>query len=113
MLTDQLSKSLRKHIAASRIQAYHCILHTREADVSWVTSLRTSMNAAPSNLFCTVTPGGSRLAQRGLALGAYVISILALCRSKDASEVRDVIADIPMERIILENRLPLSWRPCR
>mgnify|MGYP003664325961 FL=1 len=57
--------------------------------------------------------GGSRLAQRGLALGAYV-SVSGILSFKSASEVRDVIADVPMERIILETDCPfLAPMPMR
>ncbi len=49
--------------------------------------------------------GGADLAQRALALGAFV-SVSGILSFKSASEVRAVIADVPMERIILETDCP-------
>ena len=57
--------------------------------------------------------GGTRLAQRALALGAFV-SVSGILSFKSASEVRDVIADVPMERLILETDCPyLAPMPMR
>ena len=57
--------------------------------------------------------GGARLAQRALALGAFV-SVSGILSFKSASEVRDVIADVPMERLILETDCPfLAPMPMR
>ena len=49
--------------------------------------------------------GGAALAERALALGAYV-SVSGILSFKSASEVRAVIADVPMGRIILETDCP-------
>ena len=49
--------------------------------------------------------GGERLARRGLDLGAYV-SVSGILSFKSAREVREVIADIPMDRLILETDCP-------
>ena len=49
--------------------------------------------------------GGAALAARGLRLGAYV-SVSGILSFKSASAVRDVIADIPLDRIILETDCP-------
>ena len=109
---DQLD-SLRKHIAASRITGLPLILHTREADdlMGDVLEDEYAKGAFQPLLHCYT--GGSRLAQRGLALGAYV-SVSGILSFKSASEVRDVIADVPMERIILETDCPfLAPMPMR
>jgi len=109
---DQLN-SLRKHIAASRITGLPLILHTREADdlMGDVLEDEYAKGAFQPLLHCYT--GGSQLAQRGLALGAYV-SVSGILSFKSASEVRDVIADVPMERIILETDCPfLAPMPMR
>ena len=49
--------------------------------------------------------GGADLAQRALALGAYV-SVSGILSFRSAKDVRSVIADIPMDRIILETDCP-------
>ena len=49
--------------------------------------------------------GGLDLAQRGLALGGYV-SVSGILSFKSAEEVRSVIAEVPMERLILETDCP-------
>jgi len=109
---DQL-ESLRKHIAASRITGLPLILHTREADDLMGDVLENEYERGAFQPLLHCYTGGSRLAQRGLALGAYV-SVSGILSFKSASEVRDVIADIPMERIILETDCPfLAPMPMR
>jgi TatD DNase family protein len=105
--------SLRKHIAASRITGLPLILHTREADdlMGDVLEEEYAKGAFQPLLHCYT--GGATLAQRGLALGAFV-SVSGILSFKSASEVRDVIADVPMERIILETDCPfLAPMPMR
>lgn len=110
---DAQIRSLQKHIEASRITGLPLILHTREADdmMGDILEAEYSKGAFQPLLHCYT--GGARLAQRGLALGAYV-SVSGILSFKSASEVRDVIADIPMERIILETDCPyLAPMPMR
>ena len=96
---------LHNHIAAARQTGLPLILHTREADDLMAEILEKEYaNGAFQPLLHCYT-GGADLAQRALALGAYV-SVSGILSFKSARDVRAVITDVPMDRIILETDCP-------
>ena len=101
---DQIA-NFRKHITAARETGLPLVVHTREADdlTGDILEEETAKGAFPILLHCYT--GGARLASRGLALGAY-FSVSGILSFKSASDVRDVIDTIPMDRIILETDCP-------
>tara|TARA_R110000787_G_scaffold20065_4_gene59630 strand:- start:42990 stop:43763 length:774 start_codon:yes stop_codon:yes gene_type:complete len=110
---DAQISSLRKHIEAARRSGLPLILHTREADDLMGDMLEEEYAAAAFVPLLHCYTGGARLAQRALALGAFV-SVSGILSFKSASEVRDVIADVPMDRLILETDCPyLAPMPMR
>ncbi|MEO1324231.1 MAG: TatD family hydrolase [Pseudomonadota bacterium] len=102
---DQQEASFRTHIAAARETGLPLIVHTREADdlTAQILEDETARGAFPILLHCYT--GGPDLCQRGLALGAYV-SVSGILSFKSAKEVRDVIEDVPLDRVILETDCP-------
>ncbi|MFN3211504.1 MAG: TatD family hydrolase [Henriciella sp.] len=102
---DQQEASFRTHIAAARETGLPLIVHTREADDLTANILEdeTARGAFPILLHCYT--GGPDLCQRGLALGAYV-SVSGILSFKSAKEVRAVIKDVPLDRVILETDCP-------
>ena len=110
---DAQVESLRKHIEAARQTSLPLILHTREADDMMGDVLEDEFRNGAFQPLLHCYTGGARLAHRGLALGAYV-SVSGILSFKSASAVRDVIADVPMDRIILETDCPfLAPMPMR
>nr|WP_321362042.1 TatD family hydrolase [uncultured Hyphomonas sp.] len=97
--------SLRKHIYAARETRLPLILHTREADDLMADVLEEEYKKGAFSPLLHCYTGGAELAGRALALGAYV-SVSGILSFKSASEVRTVIADVPMDRIILETDCP-------
>ena len=97
--------SFRTHIAAARETGLPLIVHTREADDLTADILEDeyAKGAFPILLHCYT--GGPDLCQRGLALGAYV-SVSGILSFKSAKDVRAVIQDVPMDRVILETDCP-------
>ena len=97
--------SFRTHIAAARETGLPLIVHTREADNLTADILEDeyAKGAFPILLHCYT--GGPDLCQRGLALGAYV-SVSGILSFKSAKDVRAVIQDVPMDRVILETDCP-------
>lgn len=97
--------SFRKHITAARETGLPLIVHTREADELTADILddETMRGAFPILLHCYT--GGPDLCQRGLALGAYV-SVSGILSFKSAKDVRAVIKDVPLDRVILETDCP-------
>ncbi|MHA7900086.1 MAG: TatD family hydrolase [Henriciella sp.] len=102
---DQQEASFRTHITAARETGLPLIVHTREADdlTADILEDETAKGAFPILLHCYT--GGPDLCQRGLALGAYV-SVSGILSFKSAREVRAVIADVPLDRVILETDCP-------
>lgn len=101
---DQV-RSLRAHIAAARSSGLPLILHTREADDLMADILEEEHSSGAFRPLLHCYTGGAGLAQRALALGAYV-SVSGILSFKSARDVRAVIQDVPMDRIILETDCP-------
>ncbi|MEM9572891.1 MAG: TatD family hydrolase [Pseudomonadota bacterium] len=101
----QQEASFRTHISAARETQLPLIVHTREADdlTAEILEDETAKGAFPILLHCYT--GGADLCQRGLALGAYV-SVSGILSFKSAKDVREVIKDVPLDRVILETDCP-------
>ncbi|NQY13657.1 MAG: TatD family hydrolase [Henriciella sp.] len=102
---DQQEASFRTHITAARDTQLPLIVHTREADdlTAEILEDEYAKGSFPILLHCYT--GGPDLCQRGLALGAYV-SVSGILSFKSAKEVRAVIKDVPLDRVILETDCP-------
>lgn len=101
---DQL-RSLHIHITAAQETGLPLVLHTRDADdkVMDVLRVRHAERAFTPLLHCYT--GGLALARLGLELGGYV-SVSGILSFRNAAAVRDVISQLPLERIILETDCP-------
>jgi TatD DNase family protein len=101
----QQEASFRTHIEAARATGLPLIVHTREADdlTAEILEDEYARGAFPILLHCYT--GGPDLCQRGLALGAFV-SVSGILSFKSAKEVRAVIKDVPLDRVILETDCP-------
>ena len=97
--------ALKTHIEAARVTGLPLILHTREADdlVGDIIEQEYKIGAFTPLLHCYT--GGARLAARALDLGGYV-SVSGILSFNSAKDVRAVIADLPLDRIILETDCP-------
>lgn len=97
--------SFRTHIAAARETGLPLIVHTREADELTAQILEEEYAQGAFSILLHCYTGGPDLCQRGLALGAYV-SVSGILSFKSARDVRDVIKDVPLDRVILETDCP-------
>jgi len=98
-------RSLRTHLAAASESGLPVILHTREADDRVMAILREAFQDAPFVPLLHCYTGGAALARLGLELGGYV-SVSGILSFKNAHAVRDVIRDVPLERIMVETDCP-------
>lgn len=98
-------RGLKTHIEAARQTGLPLVLHTRNADALMgdILDEEHSRGAFVPLLHCYT--GGLELARRGLALGGYV-SVSGILSFKSADDVRSVIREIPMDRLILETDCP-------
>ncbi|MEO1306056.1 MAG: TatD family hydrolase, partial [Pseudomonadota bacterium] len=97
--------SFRIHIEAARETGLPLIVHTREADDLTAEILEDEYAKGAFSILLHCYTGGVDLCQRGLALGAYV-SVSGILSFKSAKDVRAVIKDVPLNRVILETDCP-------
>lgn len=102
---EQQESSFRTHIAAARETGLPVIVHTREADDLTANILEEETKTGPFPILLHCYTGGPDLCQRGLALGAF-ISVSGILSFKNAKDVRAVIENVPLDRVILETDCP-------
>ena len=92
----------RIHIAASQASGLPLIIHAREADDAVARVLREE-RPPPGVLHCFSS--GRALAEAALDLGFY-ISISGIVTFKNAEELRSIVRDVPLERLLVETDAP-------
>jgi TatD DNase family protein len=92
----------RTHIAASRSSGLPLIIHARAADDRVARVLREE-RAPPGVMHCFSS--GRALAEAALDLGFY-ISISGIVTFKNAEELRAIVRDVPLERLLVETDAP-------
>lgn len=98
-------QGFRAHIAAAREARLPLVIHARDADADTADILEeeTAKGAFPAVLHCYT--GGADLARRGLALGLYV-SFSGILTFKKSEALREVAADVPLDRLLVETDAP-------
>jgi len=98
-------ESFRAHIAAARQTGLPLIVHTRDADAETAEILEEEQarGAFPGLIHCFSS--GPDVARRALALGMY-ISISGIVTFKAAEDLRTIVRDIPLERLLVETDAP-------
>jgi len=81
------------------------VIHTRDADEDMARILREEMGqgAFPALLHCFT--GSRALAETAVELGVY-LSFSGVLTFKNAQELRDIAADMPLERLLVETDAP-------
>ena len=100
------AEGFRRHIAAARETGLPLVIHSRSADADMAALLDEETGAGgpfPFVLHCFT--GGKELARRGLALGGY-ISFSGIVTFKNAEEIREVAAECPSDRYLVETDAP-------
>jgi TatD DNase family protein len=92
----------RTHIEASRETGLPLIVHAREADAEIARILREE--AAPAGVLHCFSSGRA-LAEAALDLGFY-ISISGIVTFRKADELRAIVRDVPLERLLVETDAP-------
>ncbi len=102
---EEQKASFREHITACRETQLPLIVHTRDADDDTMDILEDEMGkgAFPGLIHCFSST--RELAQRSLAIG-FSISISGIATFKSAQSLRDIIVDVPAERILVETDAP-------
>lgn len=92
----------RAHLVAARETGLPIIVHTRDADPETIAILEAEKPPA-GVIHCFST--GRELAERAVALGFY-ISISGIATFKNAQGLRDIVHDLPLERLLVETDAP-------
>jgi TatD DNase family protein len=97
--------SFRAHIAAARETGLPIVVHTRDAEEDTATILRDEMGkgAYPGVIHCFTASG--TFADIALDLGFY-ISISGIVTFRNAKELQETAARLPIERLLIETDAP-------
>lgn len=95
----------RAHVAAARQTGLPLVVHTREADAVMGEILEEEHARGPFRLLMHCYTSGADLARRCAALGAW-FSVSGIATFKAAEDVREVIREMPADRIIVETDCP-------
>jgi TatD DNase family protein len=99
---DLQARVFRAHIAASRATGLPLIVHAREADAEIAGILREE-GASLGVLHCFSS--GRALAEAALDFGFY-ISISGIVTFRNAEDLRAIVRDVPLDRLLVETDAP-------
>ena len=102
---DAQATGLRRHIEAARETGLPLVIHARSADADMAEILReeSGKGAFPFVLHCFSS--GRALAETGVELGGYV-SFSGILTFKNSEELRQIAADLPADRLLVETDAP-------
>jgi len=99
---DIQERVFRTHIGASRETGLPLIVHAREADGE-VADILDEERPPPGVMHCFSS--GRALAEAALELGFY-ISVSGLVTFRNAEELRAIVRDVPLDRLLVETDAP-------
>jgi TatD DNase family protein len=102
---DAQRRSLINHVAAARETGLPLIVHARDADRDMIDLLRAenAQGAFPGVMHCFSS--GRKLAETALELGLY-LSISGIVTFKNADDLRAIVRDTPLDRLLVETDSP-------
>ena len=103
-------ESLRLHIEAARQTALPLIIHARDADDDMARILAEEHRAAPYTCVMHCFSSGAALAEAALDLGFY-LSMSGIAAFPKSTELRDIFAAAPVDRILVETDSPYLAPP--
>jgi TatD DNase family protein len=101
----QQRSSFREHIVAARQTGLPLIVHTRNAEEDTADILTDEMGKGAYTGVIHCFTASANFARIALDLGLY-ISISGIVTFKNASDLRDVVKDIPEDRLLIETDSP-------
>ena len=97
--------NFRAHIEAGRQTGLPVIVHTRDADDDTIRILREEMRSRRFTGLIHCFTGTKALADAALELGLY-ISVSGIATFKKSDELRAVLKDVPLDRLLVETDAP-------
>ncbi|GAA0869960.1 TatD family hydrolase [Brevundimonas basaltis] len=102
---DVQAAVFRQHIEAARRTGFPLVVHTREADAVMADILTEAQARGPFRFLMHCYTSGPELAEKAAELGAW-FSVSGIATFKAAAEVREIIAALPADRIVVETDCP-------
>jgi TatD DNase family protein len=110
---EQQIANFRAHIAAAREARLPLVVHTRDADDDTIAILEEEQAKGAFTGLIHCFTGTERLARAALDIGFY-ISVSGIATFKKSESLRDIIKDVPLERLLVETDAPyLAPQPLR
>lgn len=101
---DVQKESFKRHIRASLETDLPLIVHTRDADADTYEILkREGQGRLRGLLHCFSS--GAKLAEQAVEMGFY-LSLSGIVTFKKSQELRDIVKNIPLEKILVETDAP-------
>ena len=98
-------RGFRTHIAAARATGLPLVIHTREADEACGRILEDEMAKGPFKAVLHCYTGGRELAMKAIGLGLS-ISFTGILTFKNSQAIRDIAAELPADRVLVETDAP-------
>jgi len=98
-------RGFRTHIAAARATGLPLVIHTRDADDDCGRILEEEMAKGPFGAVLHCYTGGRELAMKAISLGLS-ISFTGILTFKKSQSLRDLAAELPADRIMVETDAP-------
>ncbi len=98
-------RGFRAHIAAARATGLPLVIHTRDADEECAHILKDEMGQGAFDAVLHCYTGGRNLALTAIDLGCY-IGFTGILTFKKSQELRDLAAELPADRILVETDAP-------
>lgn len=98
-------RQFRTHIEAAREGGLPLIVHTRDADEDTLRILEEEYAKGPFSGLIHCFSSSRELSERALKLGFY-ISVSGIVTFKAAEELRAIVADVPLDRLLVETDAP-------
>ena len=98
-------RGFRAHIAAARATGLPLVIHTREADEDCGRILDDEMAKGAFRAVLHCYTGGRALAIKAIGLGLS-ISFTGILTFKNSQSIRDIAAELPADRIMVETDAP-------
>lgn len=98
-------RGFRAHIAAARATGLPLVIHTREADARCGEILEEEIAKGPFKAVLHCYTGGRELAMKAIGLGLS-ISFTGILTFKNSQAIRDIAAELPADRIMVETDAP-------
>ena len=99
------ARGFRAHIAAARATGLPLVIHTREADEDCGRILEEEMSRGAFRAVLHCYTGGRDLAMKAIALG-FSISFTGILTFRNSQAIRDIAAELPADRIMVETDAP-------